>query len=322
MPTATSPSPLRASAVLLGITAVWGLTFLWGRDAMLAAEATAEAAGLRPGALRDPAAAGFVALRFAIAWVGLWAAGRLPRLGWLWPPADRGAGITGAAVGGLLLAGFLLQMTALAELDASVTAFLTSLYVVFTALLAALLARRVPRGTTLLGVILATLGAGFIDGPPQVSFALSEWLTVASAVLFAGSILATDRFTKVHEPLVFTRVGFATVAVGGAAWFGVTLIGSEPGTVAALGELLMLRAFLWPLLCCALLATTIALTLINLYQRHVDPVRAAVLYALEPVWAAIWVLALEGGVPGPWLLGGGAALLAGNLVAELAPRLR
>lgn len=320
--TARAVSPLRATAVLLGVTAVWGMTFLWGRDAMLAAAAAAADAGIDPAAVGAPAAAAFVGLRFALAWLGLAALGRLPRLGFLWPPSERGARRAGVAFGGLLLVGFLLQMAVLAELEASVTAFLTSLYVVFTALLTALLARRAPPRASLVGVALATLGAGFIDGPPQVSFGLAEWLTVLSALVFAVAILATDRFTRRYEPLVFTRVAFATVALGATVWFCGLALGATPAELDAVAAGLASRAFLWPLVCCAFLATTIALTLINVFQRWVDPVRAAILYAIEPVWTAAWVFLFEGTAPGPWLLVGGGALLAGNLVAELAPRWR
>lgn len=306
-----------ATAALLVVTAIWGMTFLWGRDAMLTAERTASAAGLAPDALVGLASAAFVTARFGLAWVALLAVSRLPQGAWLWPPSERGAVRGGALVGFSLLAGFLLQMAVLATLEPAVTAFLTSLYVVFTALLTALYLRRFPRWITVAGVVLATLGAGFIDGPPQVSFGLDEWLTVLSALIFGGTILGTDVFTRRFEPLVFTRMGFATVAVGGGLWTALLVARATAAEREALVQLFTDWQFLWPLLACAWIATTLALTMINLFQRHVDPVRAAILFALEPVWTAVWVFAFEGHAPGIWLLVGGGALLLGNLVAEL-----
>jgi drug/metabolite transporter (DMT)-like permease len=68
----------------------------------------------------------------------------------------------------------------------------------------------------------------------------------------------------------------------------------------------------------SILATVVALSLMNMFQRDLDPVRAAILYALEPVWAALVAIAAGMEHADPWLWIGGAALLAGNLIAELA----
>ena len=55
----------------------------------------------------------------------------------------------------------------------------------------------------------------------------------------------------------------------------------------------------------------------QIFQKQVTPVRAAILYALEPVWAMLGslVLGLEGEVT-LWLPVGAVALLVGNLVVE------
>ena len=73
------------------------------------------------------------------------------------------------------------------------------------------------------------------------------------------------------------------------------------------------------MLLASLLATVLALTLMNTYQRELDPVRAAILYAIEPVWASVVTIGLGHETIGFWLLAGGGALIAGNLIAELAP---
>ena len=65
-----------------------------------------------------------------------------------------------------------------------------------------------------------------------------------------------------------------------------------------------------------------ALTLLNSFQRELSPVRAAILYSLEPVWAAIIALATGLMQLDFWLLVGGGGLLVGNLIVEVVPRLR
>ena len=75
--------------------------------------------------------------------------------------------------------------------------------------------------------------------------------------------------------------------------------------------------FLVPLLLSSFFGTFVALSLVNYYQKYIDPVRAAILYALEPVWATIFAVGTGVTDFSFWLLIGGSCLLIGNLIAEL-----
>jgi drug/metabolite transporter (DMT)-like permease len=68
------------------------------------------------------------------------------------------------------------------------------------------------------------------------------------------------------------------------------------------------------------LATLIALSLLNHFQKLLPPVRAATLYALEPVWGSVISILYGMEVIDGWLVVGSLALLAGNMVAELGPK--
>jgi drug/metabolite transporter (DMT)-like permease len=70
----------------------------------------------------------------------------------------------------------------------------------------------------------------------------------------------------------------------------------------------------------SVLATVLALSLMNLFQRRLDPVRAAVLYAFEPIWAALFGIAAGTDRFTTYLWLGGGLLLSGNLIAELGQR--
>jgi drug/metabolite transporter (DMT)-like permease len=266
------------------------------------------------GALGRPGGAAvvslYVAVRFAIAAVVLA----------LWPRAraglNRGAWRGGLILGAILWAGFLLQMLGLESVTPPVSAFLTSLYVVFAAMLTAALHRTRPHFPFIIGVALATFGAGFIEGPPHLAFGTAEGLTVVSAFIFALHILATDRYTRAHAPLAVTLAMFAGTAVLAMGSLAVSLLSRDAPTAASLVALLHVPGFVIPLLLAAILATVVALTLMNLFQRALDPVRAAILYALEPIWTTLIAAALGFGFPSFWLWIGGGALVAGNLIAE------
>jgi drug/metabolite transporter (DMT)-like permease len=292
--------------VLLVVTVTWGFTFTWMKDAL-------EVGRVVLGDHGDwPAIGLFMSMRFGLAALVLPVVLR---------GAFRGLGRAsvkgGSVIGALLTGGFLLQLWALPHLSAAVSAFLTSLYVFFTVCLMVAVERRAPRWGLLLGATLASFGSAFIDGPPHLTFGLPEAVTVGCAFCFALHILATDAYTKVLPPAVLTEVSFVFSALAGVAVLGATLSQVRPGGLLALA---LAPAFLEPVVLSSLLATVLALTLMNFFQRALSPVRAAVLYALEPIWAALVAYGLRGVEPGSWLPIGGAALLLGNLVAGLGAR--
>jgi drug/metabolite transporter (DMT)-like permease len=208
-------------------------------------------------------------------------------------------------------------MRGLSDVSPAVSAFLTSLYVIFTALLAALKSRRGLRWSLAAGAVLATLGAGLVRGRPELHFTFAEWLTVGAAFAFGVHILATDRLTRVVEPMRVTFTSFVVVALGNLAIFGVCLLRDDALTREHVIGLLCAREFLVPLVEITVLATVVALSLMNLFQRDLDPVRAAILYAFEPIFALFFGLAAGLEVLTPWLWIGGGMILLGNLVAEM-----
>jgi len=294
----------RALIALAAVTILWGATFVWMKQSLNAAERVLG----HPGGA--PVAVLYVGIRFGLAAcvLALWPRARLT--------LDRGAWRGGAVLGGILFGGFLLQMLGLESVTPPVSAFLTSLYVVFAALLSAWLHRARPHLPFMIGVALATFGAGFIEGPPHLTFGPAEWLTVASAFIFAIHILATDRITKANAPLAVTLAMFVWTALFAAAVLPMTLMRAGAPSTAALVALLRDLGFAFPLLLSTLFATVVALTLMNQFQRELDPVRAAILFALEPIWTTLIAMLYGFGRPGFWLWIGGGALLAGNLVAE------
>jgi len=300
----------RAIVALFLVTLIWGGTFVWMKQGLDAARAN-----LGPG----HSAAGiaiFLALRFGLAAVLLA----------LFVPRSRALGAAewkgGLAIGGALYAGFLLQMSGLESVSPAVSAFLTSLYVLFTALCMSALERRTPSWSLFIGAALATVGAALIRGRPELTFNAGEWLTVAGAFVFALHILVTDRVTKRLDTLPVTLASLAWVALGSLLLLVYAQSGDSAIALADARALIASREFLVPLVLSSVLATMIAITLMNVYQRELDPVRAAILYALEPIWAALAGIAYGMDRFTSYLLFGGALLLAGNLIAEMRPRAR
>jgi drug/metabolite transporter (DMT)-like permease len=297
----------RALAALFGVTLIWGCTFVWMKQGMQAAEA-------RLGGDRvDAAVALFMTLRFGAAALCLFVFVPAARRG-----LSREAWIGGAWIGALLFVGFVLQMIGLARVTPAVSAFLTSLYVLFTAVLTAARHRQKPSLALAFGVVLATLGAAFIRGRPELAFNTAELLTVASALVFALHILATDHFTKRVDPMPVTFTTFVWVTLASLVFGAFEQSRSGAATLGELAALASSSDFLTPTLLSSLIATVLALSLMNLFQRELEPVRAAILYALEPIWAACVGIAVGMDSFNHYLWLGGALLFGGNLVAEIA----
>ena len=78
--------------------------------------------------------------------------------------------------------------------------------------------------------------------------------------------------------------------------------------------------FFYPVALCSLLGTVGVLSLLNIFQRELSPVRAAIIFSLEPVWAALIALGMGQAEANLYFIIGASTLLAGNLVMELAPK--
>jgi drug/metabolite transporter (DMT)-like permease len=313
---APTASPARASSwraivALFFVTVIWGGTFVWMKQALEAVDAR-----LGPGHATTGIAL-FITIRFGLAAILVAA----------FLPAARRVGTKevwtgGLWIGALLFGGFALQMSGLGEVTPAVSAFLTSLYVLFTAILTASIERRGPSLALFCGAVLATCGAGFIRGRPELSLRGGELATVGCALVFAVHILATDRITKRVSPMAITTTSFAWVGLGGLAWLGGSLLQAGAPDARAVLELTLAPDFAVPALLSCLLATVVALSLMNQFQRELDPVRAAILYAFEPIWAALFGLVYGTDAVTVYLWVGGGLLLAGNLVAEIGQRRR
>ena len=148
----------KATIALFLVTIVWGWTFVWLKNALDASSS------YTIGNQTNLVATLFVTLRFGIAVL----------LFFLIFPSIRKE-IRGFQVwyDGMILAllmtgAFVFQMIGLAGISPAVSAFLTSLYVLFTALILAWHSGKLQSRALLIGVVLATFGAGYIQGPPEL----------------------------------------------------------------------------------------------------------------------------------------------------------
>ena len=247
-----------------------------------------------------------VASRFFIALVLLLAVSKKARAGLKSHEDWKG----GLLLGGLMLGGFVLQMIGIASVSPAVSAFLTSLYVVFTAIFSTFISDRKPTRMMVLGVILSTVGAGFIDGPPHIVWGTGELLTIISALFFAIHIIYTDSITRERDPVAITATSFVVLVVGALI---MTLIFTGGTKVV---ETTWQDGVIVPLLCLGLFGSFVCILMMNLMQKYLNPTHAAIIYSFEPVWATLYGWSVDLVTITAWL-GMGLLLLIGNIIVEL-----
>jgi drug/metabolite transporter (DMT)-like permease len=275
--------PVKAIAVLIAVTAVWGVTFVQVKDAVAIYPLFA-----------------FLSLRFAIAGCTLAVPG-VPRLRSL-----GGAGAAaGALAGSLLGAGYVLQTAGLERTTVSSTGFITGMYVVLTPLLALVLFRARVAAAAWVGVLLATIGLALLAGIHAGSVA-GDLLVLAGAAVYSLQIVLMERFAPRYDALAFTLVEML------AAFAGLLV------AALALGQLSVPRGWtVWAaLLVTGIFASAFAFLAQTWAQRRASATQTALAFSLEPVWAAIFGFTLAGDRLGPvgWL--GCAVIMAGIVVAE------
>jgi drug/metabolite transporter (DMT)-like permease len=270
---------------LVGVTAIWGVTFVQVQDAIALYPLFA-----------------FLAVRFAISSAVLvpfaWGSLRtLPRSGY----------VAGIGVGALLAAAYGLQTAGLELTTVASTGFITGLYVVFTPILAlAIFGTPVPR-VLWLGVALAVVGLLLLNGVPGGS-TLGNALVLGNAVFQAFQITAMERFAPRYDPRALTFLQMLTAFVG--------------FTVIALvrGELEVPRgATVWgALLVTGVFAGALGYLIATWVQARTTAARAALVFTLEAPFAALAGVLLAEEVLGwaGWV--GCAVMMAGLLVAEPA----
>lgn len=288
--TATAVRPDRrtarlAAGALIGVTAVWGSTFALSKDLLERMPVT-----------------DYLGPRFLLAAAVVVLVRPL-----LLRSLTRDLVTTGVWLGVIYAAGQLLQFEGLLHTAPTVSAFVVSLYVVFTPLLSAVVLRVRPDRMTLLATLLAVAGVAAMSLRGW-AFGTGETLTVVSAALYAVHILAMARWARPGQAFTLTFVQLVTI---GAL---LTAVGAVDGIeLPSRGDV---PAFLY----LAVIAAGGALLVQTWAQARLSSAHAAVLMVLEPVWAAAFGVALWSERVDVRTVLGGALILGAMVLVVARPR--
>lgn len=273
----------KAEALLVLVTFIWGSTFV-----------------VVKGALKDASPLPFLAIRFTLAGLLLLlvlARGRM----------DRPALLPGLVLGVLLFAGYLFQTWGLVYTTPTKSAFITGFSVILVPLILMFYGLRL-RGASFAGAVLGLAGIYFLVMPSGLKGVnRGDILTLFGAISFALHIVLvgsyTRRFSFLHlVPAQILAVGF--LATAALPFDRNRLLHWSVGLVVAL-------------VITGVMATGFAFSVQNWAQQYTPPAHTALIFALEPVFAAVASRVVMGERLGGRVLLGSALILGGMVVSEL-----
>lgn len=222
-----------------------------------------------------------------------------------------GAGIL---LGIWLFSGYLFQTVGLIYTTSSKAGFITGLSVVLVPLFSYFLLKQRISRNALLGVILATFGLYLLTFGDVTGVNLGDLLVLFCAISFALQIVCTGKYAPHFATLTLAFVQIMTVAV--LSSLGAIITG-EWFVLAEQPLLLLEPVVLFALLICAIPATAFAFVAQTELQKYTTPTRVALIFATEPVFAAI----TDTWWNGRWLsiigITGCLFILGGMILAEL-----
>jgi drug/metabolite transporter (DMT)-like permease len=273
----------KAEAFLVVVTAIWGCTFV-----------------VVKGALADASPLPFLAVRFMLA--GLLLLAILGR-----GQVDRATILPGSILGLFLFAGYLFQTWGLMYTTPSKSAFLTGFSVILVPLIMMLFGFRMG-SATLVGGVLGLFGIYLLVAPSGMAAVnRGDLLTLAGALSFAVHIVLVGHYTKKFSFLHLVPV--QVLVVGLLSLVALPFVPHQ--TLHLTGRLV------GAILVTAVLATALAFSVQNWAQQYTPAAHTALIFALEPVFAALSSWLVIGEHFGGRVLLGSGLILAGMMISEI-----
>ncbi|MCD6396607.1 MAG: DMT family transporter, partial [Spirochaetaceae bacterium] len=180
-------------------------------------------------------------------------------------------------------------------------------YALMTPPLQFLLLKKKVSPINLIGLVIAFTGMMIFTSPSASGWNMGDSITVLVALGYAFTVVLLDKYSRIYDVEVLTGIQFFFTAV-----FSVMLIPVFETLVFIPTVNLFIALFYL-----VIPGTVGALYLMNRFQKGTTPVRAVVIYALEPVIAIILGYFFLAEYIGLQEFIGGVIILAGVLFSEV-----
>jgi drug/metabolite transporter (DMT)-like permease len=216
--------------------------------------------------------------------------------------------IHGGILGLLYAIGYIFQMVGLQYTTASKSAFITGTLVIFAPVCQMFMEKKMISVIQMAGVLLAGTGLFILSSPEGGIVNIGDILTLISAVIFGIYVVLTGIYSKVSNlnGLVFLQLL-------------ITIILTLPLAVAyGSFRINYSSELILTIIYTGIFATVVTLYLQTKYQKESSPTRAAIIYTMEPLFAAFIAYYIFSEIIGHNVIWGGVLILAGLLLAEFS----
>ncbi|SEM82650.1 EamA-like transporter family protein [Mesobacillus persicus] len=226
---------------------------------------------------------------------------------------DKKVFLAGFILGFWLFIGYGFQTLGLVYTTSSKAAFITGLSVVMVPLFTIILFRKRLSVNAYIGVFVATIGLYLLTMTDVTGLNIGDGLVFICAIGFALQILLTGKYTSQFPTLLLTVIQIATVAV----LSGISAILFEDWQRAFDPSILLTSEVMMALITTAVFATALAYLIQTKFQKYTTATRVALIFAMEPVFAAITGFTWAGDRLSYSAIAGCLLIFAGMILAEL-----
>lgn len=190
---------------------------------------------------------------------------------------------SGVFLGFWLFLGYATQTIGLLYTTTSKAGFITGLSVVLVPLFSLLLLKQYPSRNALFGVLTATIGLFLLTMTDVTSLNRGDGFVFICAVSFALQIIFTGKYSNKYPTLLLTVIQITTVAI-------LSMLSSflfEDWRKSFNADILLKQDVIVALIMTSIFATALAFFIQTNFQKHTTATRVALIFAMEPVFAAI-----------------------------------
>jgi drug/metabolite transporter (DMT)-like permease len=285
--------PWQAESTLMIITLIWGATFIFTQIGL---EYTSPSA--------------YLLIRFTIVLVLL-----LAVFGSKLKGIDKKTVKEGLILGAIFGGGFLLQTFGLKYTSVPKSSFITGMVVTVTPFVYWLVERKPVNKWQNLGVIIATVGLAIFTNPDFGNLNPGDVITLVSTIFWGYYLTYMDIYTRGTSDFKKTSrlVVLQYLAAAPLAMISLLIFDSGAVNVVWHPNLIVSLAFN------ALLASCLVTFIHTGVQKHTTPVKAAMIFSLEPVVATIISVLYTGVQLKLNEIIGGSILLSSVFISEIIP---
>ena len=217
-----------------------------------------------------------------------------------------------ALLGVLIWFLYIPQTIGLKYTTASNSGFITGLFVAFVPLFLWTIFKRRPTRWEVIASGVSLVGLWILTGG-MTDMNLGDMLTLITAMMYALHVLFSDKYMKERvDPYVISCQQFLIVGI----------LSLATGLVFDLPFGIKSTAALWTVLFLALFPTLMAFLIQMLAQRITAPMKVSLIFALEPVFAALFAWTLGGEQFVTHRAIGGLLIFAALVLSGIAPTIR